>query len=463
MFAQSLSLKSLFFSHFPPFLRKYADRIEASPLANRLARGVLWALAGAVISRALGLLASILVARMLNKTGFGELGIIQSTIGMFGVFAGFGLWMTAAKHVAEFRLKDPAKAGRIMALSSLVAIGSGGLMAMILVLLAPWLATHTLAAPNLSSLLQIGAILLFLSALTGIQTGALAGFEAFKTIARVNLLAGLANFPLLVGGAYLAGLTGAVWGLTASTGVNWLLNHLALRAEANKANVPLTYYGCMKEWKVIWSFSFPALLSGAMLGPVTWICSAMLVNQPNGYAEMGIFNAANQWYGALLFLPGVLGQAVLPILSELLGQEDRDRSGNILILSIKLNALVVFPLVIIGCFVSPFIMQLYGEGFKEAWPTLIVVLFTAGLFAIETPLGLFLVASGKLWTGYLINTGWGIAFIIFTIASIGRGAMGLAAARLGAYALHGIWSFIIIAIILKKLNQSSLTKRLELQ
>jgi O-antigen/teichoic acid export membrane protein len=441
MFAQTLSLKSLFISHSPPFLREYVERIEASPLASRLARGALWALAGAVISRALGLLASILVARMLNKTGFGELGIIQSTIGMFGVFAGFGLWMTAAKHVAEFRSKDPAKAGRIMALSSLVAIGSGGLMAAILVFLAPWLATHTLASPNLSNLLRIGGVLLFLSALTGVQTGALAGFEAFKTIAWVNLLAGLASFPLMVGGVYIAGLRGAVWGLTASTGVNWFLNHLALRAEANKSNVPFTYYGCMKEWKVMWTFSFPALLSGAMLGPVTWICSAMLVNQHNGYAEMGIFNAANQWYGALLFLPGVLGQAVLPILSERLGEEDRVRSGKILILSIKLNALVIFPLVIIGCFLSPFIMQLYGEGFKEAWPTLIVVLFTAGLLAIQTPVGNIIGATGRMWMGFFMNMGWGLAFIGIALVLVHTGSLGLAIARGGAYLLHATWTF----------------------
>ncbi|NOZ40854.1 MAG: oligosaccharide flippase family protein [Planctomycetes bacterium] len=76
-------------------------------------------MAGAVISRGLMLVASILVARMLGKTVYGELGMIRSTVGMFGVFAGFGLGLTATKHVAEFRESDPERAGRIVGFTEL--------------------------------------------------------------------------------------------------------------------------------------------------------------------------------------------------------------------------------------------------------------------------------------------------------------------------------------------------------
>jgi len=38
---------------------------------------------------------------LLGTVGFGELGVIQSTVGMFGVFAGLGLGMTATKYVAS--------------------------------------------------------------------------------------------------------------------------------------------------------------------------------------------------------------------------------------------------------------------------------------------------------------------------------------------------------------------------
>ena len=117
-----MSVKSIASTCCPSFFRPMFSRIENSPIGLRLARGVFWSMAGAVISRGLMLAASVLVARMLGKMGFGELGMIRSTVGMFGIFAGFGLGLTATKHVAEFRSSDPERAGRIISLSWLVAM-----------------------------------------------------------------------------------------------------------------------------------------------------------------------------------------------------------------------------------------------------------------------------------------------------------------------------------------------------
>jgi len=125
-----------------------------------------------------------------------------------------------------------------------------------------------------------------------------------------------------------------------------------------------------------------------MVGPVNWACAAMLVNEPRGYAEMGLFNAANQWFNALLFLPGILGQALLPMLSERIGLNDTARSGRMMMFSIKLNAVVAGSLVGVLAVLSPFIMGLYGPTFRNAWPVLIVVLVTAVLLSVQTPVGI---------------------------------------------------------------------------
>lgn len=173
-----MNLRSIVSTYCPPLLRPALDRIENSPIGLRLARGVFWSMAGAVISRGLMLVATVLVARMLGKTGYGELGMIQSTVGMFGVFAGFGLGLTATKHVAEFRQSDPDRAGRIIGLSGLFAMLTGGLMVLGLFIFAPWLAEHIINAPHLAGVLRIGAIILFISALNG---GFTTGSDVFPT------------------------------------------------------------------------------------------------------------------------------------------------------------------------------------------------------------------------------------------------------------------------------------------
>ena len=439
----------------PPRLRGYWDHIHSSHLAYRFSYGAFWSLVGGTVSRILGLASSVLVARMLNREVFGELGVIQSTIGLFGTFAGFGLGTTASKYIAEFRLKDPGKAGRIMALSGLAAWGTGGLMALLLIILAPWLAVHTLAAPQLAPLLRIAAILLCVSSVNGAQTGALTGFEAFREIARVNLVTGVCSFPLMVGCVFLGGKDGAVWGMVLSMALSCLVSNRAIRAECKRAGIKATLRGCLSEWKVLWSFSLPATLSGVLVGPVNWVCNMMLVNRANGYAEMGLFNAANQWFGALMFLPGIFSQALLPMLSERLGQGDRIRAGKILWMAMRINLVVVFPLLLIGSLASPFIMGLYGKTFEQGWPTLIVVLLTAGLFAAQTPVGEIIAASGRMWLGCAMNAGWAVVFIGTTSAFIGLGALGLAGGRCVAYAVHAIWTFWFAYLMIRKINFSN--------
>ncbi|MBW8004031.1 MAG: oligosaccharide flippase family protein, partial [Planctomycetes bacterium] len=380
-------------------------------------------------------------------------GMIQSTVGMFGVFAGFGLGLTATKHVAQFRQSDPGRAGRIIGLSGLFAMVTGSLMALGLLIFAPWLAEHAINAPHLASLLRIGALMLLVSAVNGAQTGALAGFEAFKTIAYVNLFTGLISFPLLVSGAYFGGLTGAVWALAINLGFNWLLNHLALRKESRRHNVPFTLRECSRELSVLWAFSLPAALSGVMVSPVNWVCAALLVNQPDGYNEMGVFSVANQWYAMLLFLPSLLGQVVLPVLSERLGQTDTRQSTKTLVLAIKMNALLVLPLVLLVSIASPYIMNLYGEGFGSGWPTLVVVLLTAGLLAVQMPVGQIIAASGKMWLGLAMNCGWAITFIVGTLLLLDHGSLGLATARAISYIVHTTWVSVFAIWLIRRRRQ----------
>src|SRR5215472_10665409 len=124
----------------PPFLLGFKRRVEASSFATRLIRGTFWSLVATVFSRFLGLASSMLVARMLGKIGLGELGIVQTTVGMFSTLAGLGLGLAATKHVAEQRVHNPASAGETIGFLSLISWTSGTQMTLLVLILAPWLA-----------------------------------------------------------------------------------------------------------------------------------------------------------------------------------------------------------------------------------------------------------------------------------------------------------------------------------
>jgi O-antigen/teichoic acid export membrane protein len=438
----------------PSFFHKHLRRIEESPLGFRMAKGMFWSVSGAVISRGLMLMASILVARMLGREVYGEFGMVRSTVFMFATFAGFGLGITATKHVAEFRRVDPQRAGHVLVLSNLFALVTGTLVAGAILFFAPWLAIKSISAPHLVPELRIGAFILFLSGLNGAQTGALAGFEEFKSIAKVNLGVSLISFPLLIVGAYWGGLNGVVWALLFNMAVNWLLNHLALRKVTAQYGIPFSFHGCTREWPVLWKFSLPAALGGFLVSPVIWACNALLVNQPGGYSQMGLYDAANQWGAAVLFIPGMVGMVTMPMLSNLTGDKDHLSYLKVLKYNILVNggaALVIaFPLALI----APFVMQSYGKGFAEGRWVLVCLLFSSVLVAVNNVVGQAIASRSKMWIGLLFNLLWAICLVgsCYWFLKLGYGALGLALANLVSYLLHSLWQIGYVYYLQKQIE-----------
>jgi O-antigen/teichoic acid export membrane protein len=410
----------------------------------RLAHGTFWSLVGQITARALGLLSSIFVARLLGRVSFGELGIVQSTAQMFQALAGAAMGLTAAKHVAEFRNTDLIRTGRIIALSTFVSCVIGAILGGAMAIFAPWLARNTLAAPQLTPFLRIGALLLFLGSLSGAQSGALSGFECFKEAAQVYLWSGLVGFPITIAAVYLGGLKGAVWGLVVSLGLSCAMNSYMLRRVAKRYQISLSLRSATPELSVLWRFGLPTALGGALLAPVFWACNAMLVNGPNGYAEMGVLNAANQWWSAVVFLPGMLGQVVMPILTERLSGQRHDQARSLVRALVLANLAIAVPIVLLGSIFSPLIMRSYGPQFAPSWLTLVLLLFSAGILSLQSPLMNLMVARGRMWMLLLLNLIWAAAILGFTRIFLPKGAMGVAAGRLASYIIAIVAAFVIV-------------------
>jgi O-antigen/teichoic acid export membrane protein len=121
------------------------------------------------------------------------------------------------------------------------------------------------------------------------------------------------------------------------------------------------------------------------------------------------------------------------MLAESAGASDNARSRRSLQLTMLANASAVVPFLLAASLVSPWLMSLYGTGFAQAWPVLLISLVTAGLLAVQTPISQSLNAEGRLWTVFFLNFAWAVLFMAMTALLIHRGAAGLATARLIAY------------------------------
>ncbi len=398
-------------SAIPASFLPYWEKVSSSSLGYRFARGAFWSLLGSVTARGLNFLAGVAVARILGRHDFGQFGMIQSTIGMFGVLAGFGMGLTATKHVAEYRFADPAKAGRIIGLSNAIAWISGGIMTALLLVWAPWLAVHTLASPAMAELLRAGALLLILGGVNGAQTGALSGFEAFKTIARINLWMGLASFPITLAFAWSMGVLGAVWASVVCLALNCLWNGIALREVARRGNIPISYGNMRQEWSVFWHFSLPAVCTGLIYTPSTWFANMILVHQPSGYEHLGVLNAVYRIRQLPETILSMVLAPLLPALAEHFGRKDIKSYNRTLSLGFIISALIIIPVALLQTAWPTLSLLPFGREYLGHESLVRVVMLQSVLTGLSYPFGSVLASTNRMWFGFIYNLGYSLLLI----------------------------------------------------
>jgi O-antigen/teichoic acid export membrane protein len=422
--------------------------VVSGSIRQRFVSGVAWSTLGSAASRGAVLLAMMPVARIIGREAYGQLGIIQNTVGMFAVFAGMASSLTATRYVAQLRHHDRERAGRIVSITTVASSAIALALAIAMAAMAPWLAQRWLAAPALGGVLAAASAMLVLGTFQGVQIGVLSGLERFSAIAWSQLLGSVVVMPLILVGAWWRGLFGTVAGLIAAQSLQCLINQVAVTRSTRQAGIRWFMSGWTREWSVLWKFSLPAMASGLLVGPVQWFASTLLVNRPDGYHAMAVYHAANQWFVALMFLPGILGRVYLPLASHRLATQPRT-AARMVIKAVVLSAAVVAPLAIAASLASPFILNAYGADYASHWPTLVVVVSTAWLLAIQAPIGQTMNAFGRVWIGLAMNLGWAICYGLAAVWLVPSGAIGLALARLLAYLAHACWTFAFVYYLIR--------------
>lgn len=421
-------------------------------MQERLLSGAFWNMLATIASKGFTVFAGIIVARLLGAELYGEVGMVQSSATMFQVLAVCGIGLTCSKYVAELKKSDPYSAGEVIGFSFVFSVLSGIIIAGVFFIFSPFLAEYILNKGSIVLLLRMSSVLLFLGALNGVQAGILSGFEAFRSQSVVNFFSGLITFLCIVLAAYAWKTVGVILGMIVGGISQCCFNIYTIKKFLVRYNIKITMRYFRKQFILIYKFSIPAMMSGLIYWVGIWIGNAMLVNQYDGYTQLGIYNAGYQWFSIILFLPSILTGAILPIMSERKGAKDFSTMRNVLFFSIKSSFFFVLPVCIIFSIFSPYIMKMYGEGFEAHWDVLVLILMMALFTCVQNMMSNTFAVVEKMWLNFSLNFAWGVLYIffIFILLSNGLGAMGLALAGLFAsivrFALTVIFSFRVLKL-----------------
>lgn len=377
-----------------------------------------WTVLGTGFGRLMVLTSMVLIARSLGPDQFGLLIVVQSTLAVLGLVAGGGLGILAIRSLSTHRTSDPDRAGRDLVLVASITVCLGALAVTGLILGAPRLADHmghadpdqTLAA------FQLGCVWLVVSAVRALQDSVLSGFEAFRQQAMVRGTEGLLTLLCVPTCTVLFGLHGAILGLAAVGAFAATGAMSPILAEMRRHRIVLRRPVISEGLLSIWSTSLPAFLGGAVAVPVLWAVLWDLARQ-SGPAEAGLYGAAYQWHGPLLFLPLAISSVSLPMLVRLNASHAGSRFRDHLITSVGLGFGIAALPALVAVLSAPFIVSLYGPEFQDAQTALFWVVAAVPCHAVAKLTSSGLIGRGHVWMSTVLQFGWASMFLVSYMAT----------------------------------------------
>lgn len=420
--------------------RNLYERMQNNTTAiGRLVKGLSWNIIGLMGQKIFTMLSVILVARILGATVYGEFGIINNTISMFATFAGLGLGITSTKIIAEFKRFDKAKVERVLGLTNLFALISGIVMMIFVFILSNWLAVNVLNNPGLEIYLKLSSICLLFNTFNGVQRGALSGFEKFSNVAKTDIKIGIITCCLTIFGTYFYGLLGLVIVNIVISIITNSVFTILIRKTLKANTMKINYREFHKEFRVFVSLSLPSMLSGAMVGPVTWLANTIFVRIPDGYTQMGVFNAANQWRQLLMMLPQTFSMVMLPILVST--KNDKDHKVEKINMWFSWIVVIILSIPLIN--IPDVLSLLYGNEYMsyDYTVTMVLIVLVALLLSYKAGVSRNLVANNLVWYSFADNFFWGIILILSAFSFREMGSIGIALSFLIAYVINTIVFF----------------------
>lgn len=343
-----------------------------------VARSALFAVALRVVDRVLGVISTIILARLLTPDDFGIIAMSSVIMGLLSVVFDLGV------NIALIQAASPGKDDYDSAWTARII--QSALIAVLMIALAP-LAASYYRDPRVSDVLQVIAITVFVVGLENIGTVQFQKHFRFDLDFRFTATKRIVGFLATLGAAYaiqsywgmvIGGLIGSFFGVLYSYRISSYRPRLTLI-----------------KFSTIWRFSQWLLFRN--LG--TYAASSLdrfYIGRYTGASGAGAYSLGSEiaaMPASELLAP--LGRVLLPLFSE--SQNDPARLQRNFILALGVQVLLALPLSVGLLLVADeVVIVLLGEKWKAAIP-IIQLLCIANIFiALSHASGYLLMATGHV-------------------------------------------------------------------
>jgi O-antigen/teichoic acid export membrane protein len=421
---------------------------------GRLAKGVGYNFFATMFLQGSTFVANIALANIFGRLDFGKYALLQGSLVSISVLATAASGFTATKYVAEFRGIDPARVARILGLLQRLTIFTGIAAGLLFALAAPWLARSVFRAEELTLPLIIGSSAIPFATMSMQLMGALAGFEAFRSLARGALASGGLYVAATTLGAALFGLTGAAFGLGAGALAQWAIMHRVLREALLANRIALGSRGYDDERHMVLKFALPAAISGYYTTAMIWAAGVLLARTADGFAQFALYSAAFNARTIVLVVPNVFNSVGMAILNNQWRGAPSEYKSAFLKNVLFVWGSTIAAAALLAVFGTVF-LSAYGEGFEDGYPALLFLMAATVLDGLALAVYPHIVVRAEMWLSFWAivvprDTFFlGLAYVL----TPSYGALGLAGAAFVA-SLIGLTSTGLITLLLMKPRSS---------
>lgn len=351
-----------------------------------------WAILGSGFGRGLILAASVCIAKLLGSEQYGVYSFCKILLINIALFANWGLGYTATCMLAKKGVEPQMKKIIRKLYSSTVFFA---LLAIVLAaLLYPWWSTYISLDYSGWIMLFLGILIIF-NSIANTQNGIIAGLKAYRPQAKLSLINGLISFPLTLLLTCWKGLDGALLALLFSQMLLCFQNYRLISNFLHSNDDQRESGESVSDRDKMLRMSFPIAMQEMVYSFSKWILPIIVI-QYAGFAQLGVYNASEQFASLILFIPAMLRGVMLSHLSTRADESPGQMAKQMKIM-IRVNLLATGVPACLLSLLSTWIAAFYGETYQTMPWVLSVLGFTAVFSAMTNVFSQYLMSVNRSW------------------------------------------------------------------
>jgi len=390
---------------------------------ERLARRGTASLLGAGFNSISSIVVVILVAQGLSQGSAGILFAGTSTfliieaIVLLGTDTALVRWLPA--HRVAGRRGDIRLTLRISLLPVCLLATGGGVA---LFWAAPWVASVTMGDPGPDdSMVDVLRVLALALPVATAHDAVLAATRGLGTMRPTVLVENVGRLAIQAGAIFVVNMAGG--GLVALTAA-WAAPYLpaligsALWLRLLMRPVPGAPAPATPDrgsvTRAFWGYAAPRAITRITQSALKR-SDILLVAALSSASDAALYTAATRFIVFGQVLVQAVQQALSPHLSSLFAQKNRRAADAIFRAATAWSMVVSWPVYLLTAVFSPELMRVFGAGYEDAYPVVVVLSLTMLFATASGPVDAVLLMSGRSWASLLNNS---VALVINIVLNI---------------------------------------------